>query len=170
MWVIRKSYGGVISVESKPELGTTFRVLIPANNTTVPDNFLTEEPISSGHERILLVDDEASLAELMHNMLEPFGYRVTIKTSSYQALEALQEQPDNFDLVITDQTMPEMTGAELAQRMLQIRPNLPIILCTGYSSIMNEEKAKEVGIKAFILKPFEIKDITKLIRKTLEGE
>ena len=101
-------------------------------------------------------------------MLERLGYQVTIRNSSLDALETFQNQPDQFDIVITDQTMPGMTGADLARRMMQIRPDIPIILCTGYSAIVSEEKAKGIGIKEFAMKPLAQKDISKLIRKVLD--
>jgi len=100
-------------------------------------------------------------------MLERLGYIVTVRTSSQEALTIFNDQPDFFDLVITDQTMPGMTGVDLARRMLQLRPELPIILCTGYSSQVTEEKAKSYGIRGFALKPLAKKDIASLISKLL---
>ena len=125
------------------------------------------EYLPTSKERILFVDDEEILATLAKTMLEKLGYHVTSKSSSLEALETFQRQPDTFDIVITDQTMPGMTGCDLSRRILQIRPDIPIILCTGFSSIISEEKAKAMGIKWFALKPLAQKDITKLIQKVL---
>ena len=101
-------------------------------------------------------------------MLERLGYHVTVRKSSLEALETFQNQPLQFDIVVTDQTMPGMTGFDLARRMIQIRPDIPIILCTGYSSIISEEKVKSMGIKEFAIKPLSKKDIAALIRKVLD--
>jgi CheY-like chemotaxis protein len=123
-----------------------------------------------GNERILFIDDEEILAEMGQTMLERLGYRVTVRRNSIEALNTFQNQPDQFDLVITDQTMPGMTGSDLARRMLQIRPDMPIILCTGYSSLISEEKARGLGIKGFAMKPLAKKDIAAIIRKVIDGE
>jgi CheY-like chemotaxis protein len=102
-------------------------------------------------------------------MLEKFGYTVTVKMDSFEALKTFQNQPDAFDLVITDQTMSGMTGLDLSKRILQKRPEIPIILCTGYSSIVNEEIARAHGIKGYISKPFSKTAIHSLIRKVLDS-
>jgi CheY-like chemotaxis protein len=117
-----------------------------------------------------LIDDEEILAEMGKTMLERLGYRITVRRNSLEALNTFQSQPDQFDLVITDQTMPGMTGIDMARRMLQIRPGMPIILCTGYSSLISEDKAKSYGIKGFAMKPLSKKDITKLVREVLHGK
>ncbi len=103
-------------------------------------------------------------------MLERLGYRVTVRRNSIEALTTFQNRPDQFDLVITDQTMPGMRGSDLARRMLQIRPGKPIILCTGYSTHISEEKARDVGFKGFAMKPLAKNDIAILIRKALVGK
>ena len=119
-----------------------------------------------GTEHILFIDDEEMLVKMGQAMLEKLGYAVTAQMSSIEA--AFKNQPDAFDLVITDQTMPGITGFDMARRMLQIRPDLPIILCTGYSSQVSEEKARAYGIKGFALKPLAQKDIAALIRKIID--
>ncbi len=124
--------------------------------------------IRGGTERILFIDDDPTLAEMNRSMLSMLGYSVTARTNSLEALSIFQNHPGSFDLVITDQTMPGITGFNLARKMLQIQPNLPIILCTGYSSLITEEKAKNFGIKGFALKPLFKKDIAGLIRKVLD--
>ncbi len=167
---IMKSYGGFISLYSEPGEGTKFHIFFPViNKEALPEFDATIEQIPIGRERVLFIDDEDLLAELNKDMLERLGYDVTIRNSSLAALETFQNQPDQFDVVITDQTMPGMTGSDLARRMLQIRPDIPIILCTGYSTIISEEKAKSVGIKEFAMKPIAKRDIAALIRKVLDA-
>jgi len=162
-----KSYGGFIILNSELGKGSDFQIFFPVLEEPVPHKIDAVEQIPAGEERILFIDDEAILAEMGKHMLERLGYHVTVRKSSLEALETFQNQPDQFDIVITDQTMPGMTGVDLARRMMQIRPDIPIILCTGYSSIISEEKAKSMGIKEFALKPLAKKDIAKLIRKAL---
>jgi len=166
---IAMSYGGSISCQSKPGGGTVFQVYLPV----VDDSALLDEQVEGyvqrGSEHILFIDDEAILAEMGKNMLERLGYQVTARKNSIEALTTFQNQPQDFDLVITDQTMPGMTGSDLARRMLQIRPDLPIILCTGYSSLMSKENARSLGIKGFAMKPLAKKDIAALIRTMLDG-
>ena len=162
--------GGAIAVNSQLGTGTTFHVYFPVfDKEKVVAESLISKDIPKGKERILFVDDEDMIADMGKNMLERIGYKVTVRKSSLEALQKFQNQPDQFDLVITDQTMPEMTGSDLAKRMMQIRPDIPIILCTGYSTIISEEKAKAMGIKEFALKPLVIQDIAKLIRKVLDA-
>ena len=165
---IVKSHGGFITCESKPGEGTVFHVVLPALYEYAAAESETNEGIPAGGEHILFIDDEVILIEMAQVMLERLGYRVTVQADSLEAMSIFTNQPENFDLVITDQTMPGMTGMELARRMLQIRPDLPIILCTGYSTLISEEKARSAGIKGFALKPLARKEIATLIRKVLE--
>ena len=123
-----------------------------------------------GNERILFVDDEKIIVDISRRVLENLGYSVVAITDSEQALAVFREMPEMFDLVITDQTMPGLTGEELARELLQIRAELPIILCTGYSTIITEEKARALGIKAFALKPLTQKELARLIRKVLDDK
>ncbi|MBU0484967.1 MAG: PAS domain S-box protein [Proteobacteria bacterium] len=164
---IMKDYGGAVTVESRFGEGTTFHVYFPVVDQEFLPARKESEDIKGGQERILFIDDEELLAEMGKDMLERLGYRVTLRRSSLEALATFQNTPDEFDLVITDQTMPEMTGADLARRMMQIRPDLPIILCTGYSNLIDEDSAKGLGIKEFALKPLTKEVIAKLIRKVL---
>jgi len=166
---IIKSYGGYITLSSELGKGTVFHVFLPVANKEVLLDKEAIKQVPVGKEKILFIDDEDVLADMGKNMLERLGYHVTVRTSSLEALETFQDQPDQFDVVITDQTMPGMTGFDLARRMLQIRPDIPIILCTGYSSIISEEKAKSIGGREFALKPVGKKDIAMLIRKVLNG-
>jgi len=163
------SYGGMIKVESDLGKGTAFHIYLPVAENEVAAVEETDKETIGGKEHILFIDDDKLLAEMGQDMIERMGYTVSVRNSSLEALEVFQNQPEKFDLVITDQTMPGMTGAELARQMLQIRPDTPIILCTGYSSIISEEKSKVIGIKEFALKPLIKKDIAKLIRKVLDA-
>ena len=166
---IVKSYGGWVSFQSHPGKGTVFKVLLPLMAEEALVENKPEETVQFGNERILFIDDEEILAEMGKSMLERLGYQVTVQSSSLEALRIFQNQPDTFDLVITDQTMPGMTGSDLARRILQIRPFMPIILCTGYSSIITEEKARLFGIKGFAMKPLTRKNLAVLIREVLDG-
>lgn len=165
---IVKSYGGFISLYSELGQGTAFHIFLPAIKREKPPEVAPDEDIRGGNERILFVDDEKMLAEMGRYMLESFGYDVTTRSSSVDALETFQNEPDKFDLVITDQTMPGMTGAELSVRLLEIRPDIPIILCSGYSSVISEEKAIAAGIKKFALKPLMKNDLARLARMVLD--
>lgn len=166
---IVKNHGGMITVRSSPGQGCVFQVYFPRLETAAPVQRAGEEEIPGGNEAILLVDDEAPLAEMEHRMLERLGYRVESRVSSIEALQAFRDNPLKFDLVITDQAMPNMTGVELAREILAIRPDLPIILCTGFSRQISEENAKALGIREFILKPLLKSDIARCIRKVLDA-
>ncbi len=166
---IVQSCGGFITSYSELGEGTAFHVFLPIFRQKDLPGTQAAEPLPIGRERILFVDDEEILAEMGKDILERLGYHVTVRSNSLQALETFQNQPDQFDIIITDQTMPGMTGADLSRRILQIRPNIPIILCTGYSTIMSKEKAKSIGIKEFVLKPLAKRDIANLVRKVLDN-
>ncbi len=126
-----------------------------------------DEPLPTGKGHILFVDDEPSLAEVGTHMLETLGYEVTARTSSVEALELFKAQPEYFDLVVTDMTMPAMTGETLAAEIMKVRPDIPVILCTGFSHQINKQKAMQLGIKAFIMKPFVLRDIGDAVREAL---
>ena len=166
---ILKSYGGAITVESVLGQGTAFHVYFPGVTEQAPEEPKAEETMPRGQEHILFVDDEEFLAEMAKSMLERLGYQVTVRQSSFEALEVFMNSPGQFDLVITDQTMPGMTGSDLARRMLQVRPDLPIILCTGYSNLIDETSAKALGIRGFALKPLTKAHLAQLIRDALAG-
>ncbi len=167
---IVSDYGGMITVESQLGQGTTFHVFFPVVALKAVPEINEAEDIPRGNERILFVDDEELLAEMGKEMLERLGYRVTLFRSGVEALEVFKNTPDAFDLVITDQTMPGITGSELSRMMMQIRPDIPIILCTGYSNLIDEDSAKALGIKEFALKPLTTGTVATLIRKVLKGE
>ncbi|MBC8394993.1 MAG: response regulator [Deltaproteobacteria bacterium] len=115
-----------------------------------------------------VIDDEKMLVDVGKQMLERLGYNVEIRMSSLEALELFRAKPEKFDLVITDLTMPQMTGEKLAKELMEIRPNIPIILCTGYSEFISKENAKTMGIKAFVTKPIIYRDLAGTIRKILD--
>jgi signal transduction histidine kinase/CheY-like chemotaxis protein len=162
------SHGGVITAQSTPEAGTTFEVYLPRLDQPVDPATATEEPLPQGQGCILLVDDEAMLVRMGHRLLERLGYEVVSSTSSLEALEVFRAMPQHFDLVLTDQTMPHMTGERLAQELRHIRPDIPIILCTGFSHVMNADRAQALGIEAFLLKPLVARDLGQVVQQVLE--
>ncbi|MBW2018116.1 MAG: PAS domain S-box protein [Deltaproteobacteria bacterium] len=168
---IVRSYGGEISVKSTPGKGSTFKILIPLAPEKAPSETVTEGPslMPRGSEKILLVDDEQALIDVVKPMLEHLGYQVTTKMSGAAALEIFRGDPLEFDLVITDQTMPGKTGVQLTRELLQLRKDIPVILCTGFSESVSREKAKEVGIRAFLMKPVSMGELAQTIRRVLEG-
>jgi len=166
---IIKSYGGSIIAHSERGKGSTFQIFIPRIDSEVGNDGIEDaEPLPRGTERILFVDDEEMLVNMAELMLDRLGYEVTATTSSLEALDVFRTRPEAFDLVITDQTMPIMTGAKLAEKMLQIRPDILIILCTGYSESINPERAKAIGIREFIPKPLVRREIARTIRRVLD--
>lgn len=164
---IMKSCAGFITLDSRVGHGATFRLYFPVSREVAFPDLDERLDVPGGSERILFVDDEPYLAEMGQEMLERLGYQVTVVRESIKAWELFEQDPDAFDLVITDQTMPEMTGAVLSEYILGLRPDFPIILCTGYSALISEEKAKSMGIREFALKPLVKSDIAVLIRKAL---
>jgi PAS domain S-box-containing protein len=165
---IVRNHGGAITCKSTPGEGTTFIIYLPELQ---PENAAVEcdddKLIPTGTERILVIDDEPVLAELVKKMMESLGYSLVTKTSSEEALDLFRKEPDRFDLVITDMTMPGITGDRLAEKLLEIRKDIPIILCTGYNEHISDEKAKEIGIKEFIMKPLMMKELACTVRKVL---
>lgn len=161
---------GFITVGSYLGEGSVFHVFLPC---VTEDSVVTplpevSTPLLTGHESILVVDDEPDLAEICSTLLTHLGYRVSTETDSRTALEKFNAAPESFDLVITDQTMPGLAGEDLARAMLKVRPDLPIILCTGYTPVLSEKQAHEIGIKSFLLKPLQEKDIAKTVRRVLD--
>ncbi len=126
------------------------------------------EFIRRGNERILFVDDNESIVNLVENILQYLGYRVTVFTEGHEALKVFSEEPSEFDLVITDYVMPNLTGVDIAQKMIGIRSDIPIILCTGYSDLISSEKAKAIGFRELILKPFNYGDFAEIVRRVLD--
>ena len=165
---IVKGYGGEIKVESEVGKGTVFTVYLPVTKKREVSAQYVPEILPLGNERILLIDDELPIVEMARLALERQGYKVTIRTSSVEALELFKQKPDDFDLVITDMTMPNMTGDNLAVELMKIRPDIPVILCTGYSKKISDERAAEIGIKAFAYKPIVKADLAKTVREVLD--
>ena len=167
---IVKGNNGTITVESEPGKGTTFHVYLP-RVAYIEDVSKPDTPISlpKGRESILFVDDEQILADMGKEMLEDLGYKVVSRTSSIEALELFRTKPDRFDLIITDMTMPNMTGDDLSKELLKIRPDIPIILCTGFSEKISPEKTKIIGIREFVMKPFALQAFAETVRKVLDG-
>ena len=166
---IVKGYRGDIRVYSEPGKGTVFHVYLPKTITEVEAKETEDiKPIQKGTEQILIVDDEDSTVRMEKQMLEQLGYHVTARTSSIEALEAFRAAPDKFDLVITDMTMPNMTGVELAKEILNIRSNIPIVICTGFSEQMSKDTTKAMGISGFVMKPVLMSEVAKKIREVLD--
>ena len=163
------AHQGFLSVDSDFGKGTTFHVFLPRSEGKYVPEKPTPPDMPSGTEQILLVDDEQDIAEIGRQTLEHLGYSVIVKTRSVDALSLFREDPEKFDLIITDMTMPVMTGDKLAGEMLKQRPDVPIILCTGFSEHMSEEQAREIGIRAYVMKPYLIQDLAKMVRQVLDG-
>jgi CheY-like chemotaxis protein len=161
------SHGGAMTVVSVPGKSTTFAIYLPCSAAPTTHPSYVAESIPRGHEHILFVDDEAMLVNLGQELLTRLGYTVTGHTSSMEALAAFRAAPHQFDLVITDQTMPTMTGEALVRALRDIRPDLPIVLCTGFSYAMTKDKAAALGIDAFLLKPLVAHDLGCTIRQIL---
>jgi len=165
---IVKSYGGDITAESEPGKGTTFNIYLPRIEADVSPVAEVSDVLPMGTERILFVDDEKGAVDAIKPMLKNLGYKVTARTSSIEALEAFRNKSDAFDLVITDQTMPNMTGKDLAKEIMKMRPDIPIILCTGFSEQIDEKKAMLQGIRSFVMKPIVMREMADRIREVLD--
>lgn len=166
---IIKSHNGIINVESEEGKGTCFNIYLPILKQKYKNIIGDSTSIPKGSEHILLVDDEEALVEVGRRMLEFLGYKVTAFTSSLKALNKFSESADEFDLVITDMSMPKMGGEELARHIIEIDPKIPIILCTGYSSGVSDVSLMPTSIKAVVLKPLIMNKVAKTIRNALDS-
>jgi PAS domain S-box-containing protein len=162
-------HSGFIKVNSVPDQGSVFALYFPAFATETPERVEEQQvELPRGEEHILFIDDDTMLASLGEEMLLEMGYRVTMMTDSQEALKLFNSNPNHFDLVITDQTMPKLTGADLIQELKRIKPDILTILSTGFSSLIDEDKAKEQGISAFLMKPLEMPKLAQTIRRVLD--
>lgn len=166
-----EGYNGFIDVESSLGKGSTFFVYFPVTEKSVSNAVAIEkkarEDIILADARILIVDDETLLVRINETRLKSRGYQVTAVTDSLEALTMFRSQPEHFDLLITDQTMPGLTGAELAKAVLEIKPSLPIIMCTGHSEIVSKEEAITLGIKKYVFKPLHGDELLDAVREVL---
>ena len=159
---------GAIVVDSVVNKGTKIEVYLPTVPNPVLEPIHDQSPIPPGKETILFVDDEETIVRLGKELLTQLGYTVEVRTSSIDALSVFRQDPHRFDLVITDQTMPGLTGEALSRELLRIRPDLPIILCTGFSHVISAERAKALGIQGYLMKPLAIRDLVPIIRHVLD--
>ena len=167
---IVQSYAGIIEVGSELGRGTAFDIFLPAIFLDEVGEELSVLQLPIGKERILLVDDEAMLTEVLGNMLRVLGYQVTTTQSSFQALEVFRADPQAFDLLITDMTMPELTGDRLTAEVRAIRGDLPVIICTGYNRRLSDHKPESLAVQAILMKPVEQQDLAKTVREVLDGQ
>ena len=165
---IVKSHGGAITVDSSPERGAVFTLYFPAIESESSPRYESANLMLTGTEHILFVDDEPFQTDIAKRMLTRLGYHLTACTSSIEALEAFRQTPEVFDLVITDMTMPRMPGDVLAKKLIAIRPDIPVIVCTGFSERINSDVADEIGIRQLIMKPVVIRDLAAIIRRVLD--
>ncbi len=168
---IVEDYKGFIEVESVTGQGTAFHIFLPTlkKKRTKKIAKTANTPLPRGNERILFVDDEVDITRISHSLLSNLGYKVTVETKSLKALEKFQQNPSAFDLLITDHTMPELTGGDFARSILEVRPDLPIILCTGYTAAFSEQEALQLGIKKYITKPLSTRTLAKVVREVLDA-
>ena len=165
---IVQTYGGAMTVYSEPGQGAVFHVYLPIIQEAVEPKPDKPRPVPGENERILFVDDEISISKIAKRVLEQLGYRVETRTDPVEVLELFRTDPNRFDLIITDMTMPKMKGDRLAQEIMKIRADIPVILCTGFGTQMEREKAMDMGIRAFVLKPIIMRDLAKIIRDVLD--
>ncbi len=162
------NHDGAIFVDSELEKGTTFNIFFPVTEREPISEIPIDEDLPTGKERILFVDDEKSIMTIGHQRLERLGYKVESTTSPSEALDLFRLKPDQFDLVITDMTMPQMTGDKLVKEILSIRPDIPIIICTGFCEKINGEKATEIGANGYLEKPLDKRDLAITVRQVLD--
>lgn len=167
---IVENHGGIINVYSEPGVGTSFHIYLPTFNSSGGVTEANDEMECSGYgnENILFIDDESKILELANEVLKKYGYNLKIFDNSYAALEEFAKEPDRYDIVVTDMTMPGMNGIELSEKILQIRPEIPIILCSGFNQLIDKRDIKNMGLH-FLSKPIRKSDLLKTIRNVIEG-
>jgi CheY-like chemotaxis protein len=165
---IVKNHGGKIIVYSELNVGTTFHVFLPKTEEEEQPNLVNPEILPKGREQILFVDDEEFLTEIGKDMLEKLGYTVHTDVKAPEALKTFQENPEKFDLAIIDFTMPEMTGDQLAKKIKEIRKDIPIIMCSGFSTNMDSQLTREADVFSILMKPLTIQDLATAVRKALD--
>jgi CheY-like chemotaxis protein len=169
---ILRNCGGELRVSSEPGRGTVFRLYFPVVEMTAPESStptLANAPMEHGSEHILLVDDEKSVADVTASMLTRLGYRVTVRTSSHDGLEAFRSLAAHIDLVLADLNMPQMTGLQLCRELRIIRPGVRVIVCTGFSEQFDAAKARTIGIQGFLNKPVVMAELARMVRTVLDG-
>ena len=162
--------GGGIAIDSKQGEGSTFHVALPLAEAKPVEEAVVWEAPPSGNERILFVDDEQGIAKMATHMLTSLGYEPVVTSSSLKALELFEENPDTFDILVTDQVMPDLTGSELAMKLRATRPELPVVICSGFSAQLTPEKAEDLGINEFLIKPIARKELGEAIRRALGAD
>jgi len=172
---IVKNSGGHIRVYSEKGKGSVFYVYLPRIRNSSAENPSEKAfPLPTGSERILLIDDEKMITEAVSEMLTRLGYEVEVQTSSVKALELFMNHPDRYDLVITDQTMPHLSGVELIGNIRQIRPNLPVILCSGFAQVLSDSNGEnhmlQTGLYHYVSKPVTMGEMAVTIRKVLKTD
>jgi two-component system cell cycle sensor histidine kinase/response regulator CckA len=166
---IVERHGGEIIVDSKPRRGTTFTICLPAHEDLLERKTDERDILPVGDEYILYVDDEPLIAKLGKRLLESLGYTTESTTDPEKALDMVRNDPNKFDLLITDMAMPNMTGDQLIIETLKIRQNMPTIICTGYSAKISEKEAADIGVRSCLMKPINISALAKMVRKVLDG-
>jgi CheY-like chemotaxis protein len=164
------AHNGIILLNSRIGSGSRFTVYIPSISKSAALSETPERPVPTGKERILFVDDEAAIVEISGEMLEDLGYDTVTQTDAIQALNLFKSDPNRFDLVITDMSMPRLSGLEFAAEIIALRPEIPVVICTGFSSRLNEEEARQLGVRAFLLKPILRNQLAQTIRSVLDKE
>jgi len=163
-----QNHGGNITVQSEKGSGAIFHIILPVIEEEAVRETEEFEELLKGNEHVFFIDDDKQVLKMGKRMLERLGYRVTVSLNPLEALTQFKNDPDAYDLVITDHMMPEMTGAELSEKFMKIRSDISIILCTGFSEIFTEQKAKKMGIQDYVLKPIKMSELAKTVRTILD--